>query len=167
MKKITFLLTILLFTGLTGLQAQSPKIGYVNSQELIQLMPESTKADTAMDIYMRKLDNEYKMVALEAQKKYLEYQEQKENWTASVLEAKERGLSDLQDRLQELQVNAQDSIQAKRAQLFKPILDKAQTAIESVGKENGYDYILDSSSLLYVNEAKNLLPKVKAKLGIK
>lgn len=148
-------------------QAQGSKIGYINSQELLTLMPGATKADTALAVYMRSLDAKYQTMAQEGQQKLQEYQSQQANWKAEIREAKKKELADLQERLQEFQSNAQDSLQAKRHQLFKPLLGKAQKAIEDVGKENGYDYILDGSALLYAKDTNDLMSKVKAKLGIK
>lgn len=169
MKKIIFLLAIALSAGFTQVQAQTnaPKLGYLNSQELLNLMPESDKADTALAQYMSSLEMQIRTLAQEGQQKLQEYQAQRDNWTDAVRETKEKDLNDLQNRLQEFQMNAQDSVQAKRAELFQPILEKAQKAIQDVGKEGGYDYIFDGSQLLYANDADNLLPKVKTKLGIK
>lgn len=169
MKKIIFLLAVAITASLSQVQAQTKnaKLGYINSQELLNLMPEATQADTTLARYMKSLDDAYKAMAQEGQQKLQEYQAQKDSWTPAVRETKERGLSDLQNRMQEFQQNAQDSIQAKRAQLFQPLLEKAQAAIKAVGKEGGYDYIFDGSALLYANDAENLMPKVKTKLGIK
>ena len=54
--------------------------------------------------------------------------------------------------------------------LLKPLLDRAEAAIKTVAKENGYSYIFDSSkggAVLYSPESEDVLPLVKAKLGIK
>jgi len=169
MKKIVFLLAIALTAGFTqaNAQTQALKLGYVNSQELLSMMPEATQADTTLSRYTRALGEQYQTMLQEGQTKMEEYQSKKDTWTAAVRETKERAINDLQNRVQEFQVSAQDSIQAKKAQLFKPLLDKAQKAIQDVGAEGNYDYIFDGSSLLYAKDAQNLLPKVKAKLGIK
>jgi outer membrane protein len=50
---------------------------------------------------------------------------------------------------------------------MQPIMDKARKAIEAVGKENGYQYIYDAAGLLYAQDSDNVLPLVKAKLGLK
>jgi len=169
MKKVVFLLAIALTVGFmqANAQTQAPKLGYINSQELLTLMPEAAQADTTLDRYTRALEDQYKTMAQEGQTKLQEYQSNKDTWTPAIRETKERALSDLQSRMQEFQMNAQDSIQMKKAQLFKPLLDKAQKAIHDVGVEGNYDYIFDGSGLLYAKDAQNLLPKVKAKLGIK
>ena len=48
------------------------------------------------------------------------------------------------------------------------MLEKANTAIEAVAKENEYSYILDTSAgvVLYFPETDDILPLVKTKLGI-
>jgi outer membrane protein len=164
MKKIVFLLAL----GLTfGFNAQAQKIGYINSQALMKLMPEAKAADSALQNYVKSMDDQYKIMAEEGQKKLQEYQDNQKTWTDAVRETKEKAISDLQNRMQEFQQNADDKIQKKRAEVYQPILDKAQKAIKAVGVEGGYDYILDGGALLYAKEGKDILPLVKAKLGIK
>ena len=164
MKKIIFLLAL----GLTvGFSAQAQKIGYVNSQELLQLMPEAKHADSVLQQYVKSMDDQYKTMADEGQKKLQEYQQNQKNWTDAVRETKEKAITDLQNRMQEFQQSADSKIQDKRSEVYKPLLDKAQKAIKAVGVEGGYDYILDGGALLYAKDGKDVLPLVKAKLGIK
>jgi len=54
--------------------------------------------------------------------------------------------------------------------LLTPLIDKVKKAIEDVGTENGYTYIIDSATgvLLHIGSgADNVTAKVKTKLGIK
>ena len=77
---------------------------------------------------------------------------------------------DLQSRIQQFQVNAEGEFENKRAELLKPILDKIQNAINTVGKEKGYTYVLDlaTGAAVYVGtDAVDCTKDVKAKLGIK
>jgi outer membrane protein len=165
MKKIIFLLAIGITLGFSA-QAQK-KFGYVNSQELLETMPEARKADTTLKQYAKSLDDQFKTMANDYQTKGKEYEEKAKTWTDAVREVKEKELTDLQNRIQEFQQGAEEKIQNKRAELFKPLLDKAQKAIKDVGVEGGYDYIFDGSALLYAKDTENILPQVKAKLGIK
>jgi hypothetical protein len=52
MKKLFLFLACGLFVGNIAF-AQSPKIGYINSGELLAAMPERAKADTAVQQYAR------------------------------------------------------------------------------------------------------------------
>ncbi len=165
MKKIIFLLAVGLTIGL-HVQAQK-KTGYVNSQELLSIMPEAQKADTDLKAYMQTLEDQFRTMATEGQNKLKDYQANEATWTDAVKEVKAKELDDLNNRIQEFQSSADEKIGKKREELYKPLLDKAQTAIKAVGNEGGYDYIFDGSALLFANDGENLLPQVKAKLGIK
>ena len=74
----------------------------------------------------------------------------------------------MQESGQQFETVIQQLVQAKREELLKPILDKVDVAIKAVGKEGGYLYIFDTSTgaTLYALESEDVLPKVKAKLGL-
>ena len=164
MKKIIFLLAV----GVTlGWNDQAQKTGYINSQELISLMPEARVADSTLEAYMLSLDNQFKTMATEGQAKMKDYETNSSTWTDAVKEVKQKELEDLERRMQELQATADQRITEKRTEVYKPLFDKAQKAITEVGNEGGYDYIYDGSALLFAKPSHNLLPQVKTKLGIK
>jgi outer membrane protein len=86
----------------------------------------------------------------------------------AIRDLKQKELQDMQSRIQEFQQAAQENIRKKEADLLKPIIEKAKTAISQVAKEGSYSYIFDSSvaGFLYKPEGDNVLPAVKKKLGI-
>ncbi len=165
MKKIVFLIAI----GITlGCYANAQKkMGYINSQELLELMPEARAADSNLQKYVASIEAQMKEMATELQNKYREYEEKVKTWTDAVKEQKDKDLTTLQQNAQQFQQAADEKIQRKRSDLFQPVLEKARKAITEVGAEGGYDYILDGTAILYAKESENILPLVKAKLGIK
>lgn len=167
MKKIIFLLALGVTLGF-GYSAQAQKkTGYINSQELLETMPEARKADSAMTKYGKELEDQLKTMATDAQNKYKDYMDKGKTMSDAVKEVKEKELQDLQNRIDEFRQGADEKMGKKRQELFKPILDKAQKAIKDVGAEGGYDYIFDGGQLLYAKDSENIMPLVKAKLGIK
>ena len=85
-------------------------------------------------------------------------------------QSKEKELVDLESRIGAFQANAENDFDAKRAELLQPLLEKIQNAINSVGKEKGYTYILDlaTGAAVYVgDDAVDITKDVKAKLGVK
>jgi outer membrane protein len=80
----------------------------------------------------------------------------------------EEKLTGLGTRIQNFQQQAQESLQAEETKLIEPIVNKAKKAIEQVAKENGYTYVVDTSTgaFLYWEESDNLLALVKKKLGL-
>jgi len=167
MKKIMFLLAIGMTIGF-GVSAQSAKkTGYVNTQELLANMPEARKADSLLDKYRKDLAAQYKTMTDEFQTKLAAYQKDGATMSDAVKEVKEKELQDMQNRIQDFQQGAEDKIGKKNEELLKPIFDKAKKAISDVGKDGQYDYIFEGGQLLYAKDAENIMPAVKAKLGIK
>ena len=64
---------------------------------------------------------------------------------------------------------AQDMYNQKAQEKIAPVRTKALDAIKTVAREKGYAYVIDASTsvLLVKPESDDLMPFVKAKLGIK
>ena len=77
-------------------------------------------------------------------------------------------ITNLEQRIQSFQQNAQESLQAKEQELLEPIISKARKAIDEVFQDGDFTYILDKSigSILFAKESENILPLVKKKLGL-
>lgn len=165
------LLLVLLMSGLvaTGFSQQKIKLGHLNSNDLLEAMPEKAQAQKSLQDYSKQLEDQLVAMQDELEKKYNEYLEKKDTYTDLIKKNKEEELTSLQQRIQTFQSNAQQDLQKKEQELLKPIIDKAKKAIEDVSKENGYTYIFDSGtgSLLYFpKDSDDILPLVKKKLGI-
>lgn len=153
---------------LAGGTANAQKIGYVDLQELMQLMPEYKKANTDMEAFGKSLEDELKKMSDEFQKKVADYQKNEKTMPEAIRSVKQQELQDMQARIQDFQQSAQENIRKKEAELLKPIIEKAKGAIALVAKEGGYAYIMDSSvaGFLYKPDDANVMAAVKKKLGI-
>jgi outer membrane protein len=149
--------------------AASQKFGYINSAELLKIMPETKRAEANLEAFVKNLEKQFGGLQTEYQTKITEFQSQEKTMIDAVKETRIKAIQDLEQRLQQTQASGQQQVAKKREDLFKPILDKAEKAIKEVGKENGYDYIFDTNtgSFVYAKESHNVMPLVKAKLGIK
>lgn len=164
---------IIAFVAVTGLfsmqsMAQS-KVAHINAQALIAAMPEAKKAETDLQTFAQSLEGEGKAMVDEYTTKMKDFDSKTATMTDNMKEIKGREIQDLQKRIQDYRDAAEQKVQGKQAELLKPIYDKARKAIEDVAKEKGYGYVIDNSSnLLLVSPASDdILPAVKAKLGIK
>jgi Outer membrane protein len=170
MKRFTAIAALIIFVAATG-HAQNMKFGHINSDELIQAMPEFDSATAKLEKYRKELVNALELMTVELNNKNDAYTKESKNLTDIVKQTKEQELIDLNKRIQEFQQNAQEQLQNKQVELFQPIYTKVDKAIKDVGKENGFLYVFDvaKGSLLYFDETKstNIMPLAKAKLGIK
>lgn len=156
-------------TAAPATNAANQKFGYINSADLLKIMPETKRAEANLEAFVKNLEKQFGGLQTEYQTKITEFQAQEKTMVDAVKETRIRAIQDLEQRLQQSQVSGQQQVAKKREDLFKPILDKAEKAVKDVGKENGFDYIFDTNtgSFIYAKESHNVLPLVKAKLGIK
>ena len=171
MKKLfrVLFLGVALFV-MSGMAQAQVKIAHVNTAEILDVMPEKATAEKALEKYYDELQSQLQTMAQEYQTKMQDYEANQATMSNLVKQSKEKEIIDLQNRIQQFQANAEQEFEAKRAELLKPILDKIQNAINTVGKEKGYTYILDlaTGAAVYVaDDAVDCTKDVKTKLGIK
>lgn len=161
----TFLLALTLTVGMFASNAQ---VAHINSEELVQAMPETI----AMGEELKKVGGEYEQEITtqrtELQTKAKKYQEEASTKSNEINARRQEEIVELQQKLQIYLKSAQEEIQKKEFTLLKPIIEKAQKAIQDVAAEKGIKYVLDSApgKGLIVFEGEDLMPSVKAKLGM-
>lgn len=160
---------LILGTSAIAIGQKNYKFGHINSQELMAIMPERDSAQAVLESFALKLENQLDAMQVEYNKKLQEYMAERDDLTEIIMQAKEQELNDLQTRIQGFQTNAQQEMQKRQGELMQPIVEKAQNAIQSVARENGFIYIFDVSvgSLVYFSEESvDILPLVKELLKI-
>ena len=155
---------------MSGVSVAQVKLAHVNTAEILDAMPDKVTAEKSLEKYYGELQNQLQAMGTEYQNKVQDYQANEATMSNLVKQSKEKEIVDLQNRIQQFQANAESEFEAKRAELLKPILDKIQNAINTVGKEKGYTYVIDlaTGAAVYVGaDAVDCTKDVKAKLGIK
>ena len=132
-------------------------------------MDERDSAVVKLQNYEKELVETMQGMQQEFNTKYQTYQQKNATWTAAILEAKTKELQEMQDRLQMFQQNAQQEMGQLQQTLYAPIFDKANKAVEKVGTDGNFTYVIDLSAgaLIFKGASSiDLLPQVKAELGI-
>lgn len=166
--KVALIAVSFLFVGEFS-QAQS-KIGYVDFQGLVGQMPEAKTIKPQIDAYQKQFVDQLTTMNNELQTKGKAFQDQSATMTDAVKATKQTELQDLQKRMQDYQTNAQQQVDAKSAELIKPLSEKARAAVNAAAKEKGIAYVLDASQgspLLVSADGTDLMAAAKIKLGIK
>jgi outer membrane protein len=152
-----------------GFSQVNAKLGYIDSNELLEMMPGKDSVQTALQEYQKTLETQLQSMYAEYQTKVQDYQANSRTMSDIIRQTKEKELADLETRIQAFQTQADTDLQDKQVELLQPLLDKAKNAITAVAKENGYTYIFDvgTGAFLYFEKGDNILPLVKTKLGLK
>ncbi|MCY1720109.1 OmpH family outer membrane protein [Prolixibacteraceae bacterium Z1-6] len=173
MRNLMRLMAVLVFTvtTITVSNAQTLKFGHIDLQALVQVMPERTNAETEFNKFQGELEEILGEMQKDYQTKLGEFEALGNEASEIKKNAKIAEIQDVQQRIQNYQQTASMQIQQKQAELLEPVFDKAESAIEEVAKEKGLIYVFDSGAgnrtILYKsNQSVDLLPLVKAKLGI-
>jgi outer membrane protein len=156
----------LMVLGFLSTSAQN-KIGYINTEELISVMPEAEKANAELQEYQESLAKQGQEKGQEADTKAMQFVKDSATLSGSMKEIKRNEIIKLYQEVENWQQIAQQQYNQKAQQKTAPIRSKAQEAIVAVAKENGYTYILDINSLIYGPPGDDIIALVKKKLGIK
>ena len=146
------------------------KLGHINSQELLQAMPETDSAQVKMEKAAKELQEQLEAMQVEFNNKYQDYVSKKDSYSELIKQTKETELQQMQQRIQQFQGTAEQDLQKRRSETFNPIMDKARKAIAEVAKANGFTYIYDLSAgcvIFHSENSTDILPLVKQKLGLK
>jgi outer membrane protein len=163
MKKLILMLALAL-----PMLASAQKIGHVNSQEIMTLMPETKKMSEKLDSLQTSYENQLANMQEEFNKKLTEFQQQQTTMTAGVKEFRQQELAEMEQRMQMFYQTIQKDLQAKQVEYLQPVQNKLLEAINKVGKAQGCTYVMDKASMLYIApDALDLTSAVRAELGIK
>src|SRR4051812_49297220 len=121
-KRLTAVIIVMLAIVASTYAQKVNKFGYLNSSELLSLMPEVVKADSAVDKYAAELDALGQQMYAEYQKKAADAQDKKSKnlMTSEQEELVVKELADMEKRITDFQQSAQDKISAKKEKLYAP-----------------------------------------------
>ena len=172
MRNLMKLLAVVLITvSAATVNAQTLKFGHVDLQALVQLMPERATAEQEFNAFQADLEEILGEMQNDYQAKLAEFEKMGQEVSEIKRNAKVAEIQDIQQRIQNYQITAQQQINQKQNELLMPVFEKAENAIAEVAKEKGLIYVFDSGqsnrTILYKsNQSLDVLPLVKAKLGI-
>ena len=133
-------------------------------------MPEADSIESSLSNLAKEYENELAKMTEEYYAKIQEFQQKAETMAASIKEARQSEIMEMEQRIQTFRQQASTDIQRQQEVLMTPVIQKIKTAIDAVGQENAFTYIFDTSAQIVLyqgNGAVDVMPLVKAKLGIK
>ncbi len=146
------------------------KFGHVNSQEIVQAMPEFTKARTDIEALTKQYEADLKSMQEELQKKSEAYEKEQASLPANIKERREKELQDMYQKIQQSYQDNQQALAKEQSERMQAITTKVLDAIKQVGQSGGYVYIMDlTGGIPYISTtlSTDVTSQVKAKLGLK
>jgi outer membrane protein len=163
----SLVLATLLVVGAVSFSGAQSKIAHINTQELIEAMPEMQSAQSEIEKLGKTYEAEIQATLTELQNKAKQYQAEAEAQTQEENEKRAVEIDGMRQGIAQYQQQAQQDLEKKKFELLKPITDKAKAAIQKVARAQGFEYVLDSTQGggVIVADGKDLMEDVKKELG--
>jgi len=159
----------LVFLCMSAVLSQA-KIGWVNSQAIMDRLPEAQDAQHQIDNIVAQWQSELAKMQNEWQKKYEEYDKKKLILTDQLRAQSEKELQEMDRKIADYRTKKfgqSGELFTKQNELMKPVQNKIFKVIQDIAKEDGYDYVFDKSGdilLLYTNDKFDLTAKAFERL---
>ena len=144
------------------------KFGKVNTQVVVQSLPDYAKAQGEMAALSKQKENDLKSMQDELTRKAQEYEKSKSAMNPTKQKETEEELQGLNAKIQQAYQDAQKELSEKNNALLEPILTQVQNAITAVGKAGGYTSLFEigtSGVVFFGDNVKDVTEEVKAKVG--
>ena len=167
MKNLKTLLLIAVFTlGVAGV-ANAQKSGHIDFEKLVAEMPQTKKLKADIEKLGKTYQDEVEGMAKKLDAKMKKYTAEQNTQTKEINEIRAKEVQQENARYEQLRQTAYQDMQKKQAEGLKPIVEKAQKAIEDVAAAKSIQYVFDASigKGLLVKKGEDLYTAVKAKLG--
>ena len=167
MKKI-IICAICAICGFTTANAQA-KFGHVNTQEIIQAMPEYQKAQTEIKALQDQYEADLKSMQDELQKKGEAFDKEQATLPDNIKQRRQQELQDMYTKIQQSFQDNQQALQKASGEKMQAIQTKVLDAIKAIGQAGGHVYIMENNSLPYISTtlSTDVTAQVKTKLGLK
>lgn len=153
----------------TSLKAQSPAIGVVDVQTIVEQMPDAIKADKELKALGQAYQDSLIKYQQDFEARLKKYESQKAMMSPEQQTKEEESLKAYQMQIlqfREQKFGQQGEIAQKRDQYLNPIREKVQAAIDAVAKEEKMSFVFDKSSemVLYSLDKYDITFKVLDKI---
>jgi Skp family chaperone for outer membrane proteins len=163
---LLLLLLAFIFVSAVNNSIAQTKVGYIDSKRIIESMQESVDAKQRLENLVSQWQGELKTLQDSLKSMKDDYDKKKLILTEQLRQQKETEIKDMETSVGNFRVQKfgeGGEYFTKQTEFMKPVYDRIFKAIETVAKEEKYDYVFDRSSdilLLYVNENHDLTAKV-------
>jgi outer membrane protein len=168
MKKI-ILCAICAICGFTAANAQA-KFGHVNTQEIIQAMPEYTAAKADIDKLTAQYEADLKSMQDELQKKADAFDKEQATLPENIKQRRQTELQEMYQKIQQSYQDNQQALQKASSEKMQAITTKVLEAIKAVGQAGDFVMINEiNAGIPYISTtlSTDVTAQVKTKLGLK
>jgi len=145
MKKLQLLLFIFLIPVVASAQLS---VGVMNPDQVLDSLPETAEIQSSMQQYIQEREQRFQDRYQSWVQELTEFTEQAEAGELSEQEqaGEEERLSEMEEELNSLQTRIQNQIRQRQNELFSPLLNRVDEAMETVARDLNLNYVINTQS---------------------
>ena len=165
-------LLVLFFGAVVVPALGQSKIGHINSEAIIQALPEAQDAQHSLDALVAQWESDLTKMQNDWKKKLDEYDKKKLIMTDQARADAEKELRTLDQNISDYRnkkFGPNGELFQKQNEVMKPFQNKLFQVLQDVAKEEGYDYVFDQSGdilLLYASDKNDLTQTVLSRMQL-
>ena len=141
------------------------KFGKVNTQAIMQSLPELSKVNGELEAAAKQYENELKSMQEELQRQSEAYEKAKSTMNQTAQQQKEQELQTLYQKIQQTYQDNQQPLQKTQQEKMQPVITKVRNAIQNVGNAGGFTYIFEEGAAVYTGtNVEDVTSKVQSEL---
>jgi len=162
----------MVFMLIMATNANAQRFAYVDSEYLLEQMPEYKAAQSELDVLAEQWTREIEEKKLELDRLYRALQAEQVLLSESMRKEREALIKQKEVELAELQrkkFGYEGELFQKQKQLIKPVQDKIYDAVQKYARDKGYDIIFDRAgefTMLYANNKLDKSDEVLELMGV-
>jgi outer membrane protein len=161
-------ITIVFIAFISTISIAQTKVGTIDNDYIISIMPEAKTVISLTQAYGTKLDSSFTIKVNDFKVKVEDYELKEKEMGALEKKIIQQELSALEEDIKQYQKNGNTLMGLKKDELMRPLYNRLNTAIAAVSKEKGYTQVftLAGNQFAYIDSAFDITDLVISNLGI-
>ncbi len=126
-----------------------PRFGYLDYRAVFEAMPGYAEAQKSLEQIKAKYDSETAHNEENFKRMYLEFLQGQKDFPQTIMLKRQKELQEAMENGVKFRNQVKDLLDKAQQELEKPLLTKLDSAISLVGKERGYDVIVNTSDRIF------------------
>ncbi len=163
---------VLIFILAASFTAFSQKYAYIDSDYILQNMPDYIEAQAELDRLATEWQKEIEQHFSTIDSMYKKYQVEAITLPANIKQKREQAIIDAEKEAKDLQkrrFGKDGDLYKKRAELVEPVQDRLFTTVEEYAKDRGYAFVFDAAgamTIIYADQRWDINEAIMQKLGV-
>lgn len=142
----TTTLTLLGYGEVTRNQASSPKLGYINSQAVLEEAPGAQEAQSAFEREMARWRSEVQTLSDSLQQMIQQYEQQQVMLSPEKRQERQQEIQQKRLEYNQRVTELQDRAQERQQELVQPVYDKISRVLADIRDQDDYTMIFDAAA---------------------